>query len=105
MNKIEKPQEVIDLINRSLLAQKIGMNEEAIALNQIALHKYSLWRNETKKQFQCLTEWTEASKEKFIEWADCCCEMLEDLIILKDSFCSKNQNWIAIAQKYAGATK
>lgn len=99
---MEKPKEVLDLINRSLLAKKLGMAEEAIALNRLALQKYSLWRDETKKQFEYLTEWTEASRDKFAEWADFCCEALEDLTVLEDSFCSKNQNWIAIAHKYQG---
>ncbi len=41
---IEKPKEVIDLINRSLLAKKLGMTEEAIALNQGKSFAGIIWR-------------------------------------------------------------
>lgn len=109
MSKIEKPQEVIDLINRSLLAQKIGMNEEAIALIKLAIVRYLIWEKRNRGKYQFLISTPQFSPQDVIDfsvrWRIASNEIQQDLIDLEESLRLKNQNWIAIAQKYTGATK
>lgn len=98
---IEKPKEVIDLIKRSLLAKKLGMNEEAIALIKLAINKNLKWWNEAMNIIQ-LMQPTGKALSNFIELQDCFYETLGDLDSLRRSFIQGSSEWIAIAEKYQG---
>lgn len=99
---IEKPQEAIDLINRSLLAKKLGMTEEAIALIKLALDKFSSWEQQNSRFLsESLSE--KGLTEFYVRYYFIITGTGRDLVTLNNSFNEENNNdWIAIADKYQG---